>query len=92
VTGIPPQDRPRPLDDPARSLGIIGLIFSVSGIFCGLVGLLGAIISTVAFVRSRNAGFANRWALAGIIVGLSFFALSAVLFLFFPTTVPAPPP
>ncbi len=87
-----PKEDAGPPQDPARSLGIIGLIFSVSGVFCGLVGLAGAIISLVAFNRSRKAGFQNRWALAGIIVGLSFFLMAAVLFLFFPTTAPLPPP
>jgi hypothetical protein len=79
-----------PLDDPGRGLGIIGLIFSISGIFCGLLGILGATVSTVAFLRSRKAGFFNRWALAGIIVGLAMLLLGVVLFLFFPITVQVP--
>ena len=82
-----PVDNPRPEDDPARRLGIIGLIFSVSGIFCGLIGLAGAIISGIAYVRSRRYGFRNVFALVGIIVGLIFLALGVVLFLYFPTIV-----
>ena len=82
-----PVDDPRPEDDPARRLGIIGLIFSVSGVFCGLVGLVGAIISGVAYVKSRRFGFNNRFALAGIIVGLAFLVVGIVLFLYFPTIV-----
>lgn len=82
-----PIDNPRPEDDPARRLGIIGLIFSVSGVFCGLIGLVGAIISAVAYVKSRRFGFTNRFALAGIIVGLAFVIVGIVLFLYFPMTV-----
>jgi hypothetical protein len=83
MTSIWPQDTAPPVD-PARGLGIVGLIFSVSGVFCGLVGLVGAIISTIAFVRSRRAGLLNRYALAGIIIGLLFLALGFVLPTFFP--------
>lgn len=81
----------RPLDDPGRSLGIIGLIFSLSGIFCGLIGLVGVIVSTVALLRSRKAGFVNRWAIAGIIVGVFMLLVFVVLLLFFPTVVSVPP-
>lgn len=82
-----PTEDPRPEDDPARRLGIIGLIFSVSGIFCGLIGLVGAIISGVAYVKSRRFGFSNRFALAGIVVGLAFLVIGILLFLYFPMTV-----
>lgn len=76
-----------PAWDPGRSLGIIGLIFSVSGIFCGLLALVGAIISTVAFVRSRKAGYLNRYALIGIIAGLIMLVVSFYLFGFVPVPV-----
>ncbi len=69
----------RPLDDPGRSLGIIGLIFSISGVFCVFVALVGIIVSSIAYVRSRRAGFANRYALVGMIVGAVFAVVSLYL-------------
>ena len=66
-----PKEDAGPPQDPARSLGIIGLIFSVSGIFCGLIGLVGAIISTGGLPSIPEGRLPNRWALAGIIVGLA---------------------
>ncbi len=74
--------------DPGRSRGIIGLIFSLSGIFCGVIGLVGAVISLTAFLKSRKAGYSNRFALAGIIVGVALFVIWLVLFSFVPVPVP----
>lgn len=89
MTIFPREDAGEP-QDPGRSLGIIGLICSVSGIFCGLISLAGVIVSIVALRRSRRAGFANRWALAALIVGVAFTLISGVLFVFFPTIVQMP--
>ena len=52
-----------PATDPARTLGIAGLVLSV---FTSVVGL---IVSIVAFRKSKRAGFKNGAALAGIVVG-----------------------
>jgi len=60
-----PQPYPpaTPATDPARTLGIAGLVLSI---FTSVVGL---IISIVAFRKSKRAGFKNGAALAGIVVG-----------------------
>lgn len=76
-----PRDEPSSWD-PGRSLGIIGLIFSVSGVFFFAVALIGAVICTVALLRSRKAGFLNKFAIVGIVVGLAFVAINAYLFFF----------
>ncbi|SDE23739.1 hypothetical protein [Auraticoccus monumenti] len=49
---------------PGKGLGIAGLITSV---FCG--GLIGLILSIVAYRQSKKAGVKNNIALAGIVVG-----------------------
>jgi len=62
--GYPPAyPQPVPVTDPARTLGIAGLVLSV---FTSVIGL---IVSIVAFRKSKRAGFKNGAALAGIIVG-----------------------
>lgn len=52
-----------PAADPARPLGIVGLVLSI---FAGVVGL---VVSIVAYAKSRRAGFRNGAALAGIVIG-----------------------
>ncbi len=79
-----PRDDPAPPWDPGRSTGIVGLIFSLSGVFCFIPGLIGAVICIIAFVRSRKAGFRNTYALVGIIVGLAFPLINVLLFLYAP--------
>lgn len=51
------------VEDPGKTLGIVGLILSF---FTAVIGL---IISAVAFSKSRKAGFKNTPALVGIIIG-----------------------
>lgn len=82
--GSPFPAEEAPAWDPGRSLGIIGLIFSLSGIFCFVPGLVGAVICTVALLRSRRAGQLNKFAVAGIAVGLAFVVINTLLFLYAP--------
>ncbi len=58
-------------NDPGRTLGIVGLVLS----FGGLIGL---ILSVVAFKQSKQAGFTNGLAKAGIVVGSIMTALSVI--------------
>ncbi|KAA9108053.1 DUF4190 domain-containing protein [Microbacterium rhizomatis] len=55
---------PRSSGDPFRTLGIIGFVLS----FFAFVNVVALIISIIAFVRSRRAGFSNRFALAGTVI------------------------
>jgi len=61
-------------DFPGRTLGIVGLIVSF---FASLIGL---IISIVAFKQSKDAGFKNTPALAGIIVGAVTLVVAIIFF------------
>lgn len=72
----PPYGQPgygQPAQDPGRTLGIVGLVLAI---FCNLIGL---VVSIIAFTRSKNAGFKNNIALAGIIVGAALFVISLIV-------------
>ncbi len=69
----PPGPAGPPAQDPGRTLGIVGLILAI---FCNLIGL---IISIIAYTRSKNAGYKNNIAMAGIIVGAALLVLSLIL-------------
>ncbi|MDQ7877438.1 hypothetical protein Q9R08_05550 [Microbacterium sp. QXD-8] len=50
--------------DPFRVFGIVGFVLSLFAI----LNFAGLVISIIALVRSRRAGFRNRFALAGVVV------------------------
>ena len=62
-SGYPQQYAAAPAVDPARTLGIAGLVLSI---FTSAIGL---VVSIIAFRKSKRAGFKNTAALAGIIIG-----------------------
>jgi len=53
-------------------MGIVGLVLAI---FCNLIGL---VVSIIAFNKSKQAGFKNNIALAGIIVGAVFIVLNII--------------
>ncbi|WP_394552443.1 hypothetical protein ACDF64_16510 [Agromyces sp. MMS24-JH15] len=59
-----PPAAPAPSDDPFRVFGIIGFVLS----FFAIVNIAALIISIIALVRSKRAGFRNRFALAGTVI------------------------
>ncbi|HEY9294257.1 MAG TPA: hypothetical protein VIP98_23490 [Microlunatus sp.] len=61
-----------PQEDPGRTLGIVGLVLSIVANWVGLI------VSIVAFKKSKNAGFQNGLAKAGIIVGCITTALAVI--------------
>jgi hypothetical protein len=67
----PPQP---PAADPGNTLGLVGLILAI--IPC--TSTVGLVLSIVAFIISRRAGFQNSKALAGIIIGIIWIALSII--------------
>jgi len=69
------QATPQPTAaDPGNTLGIVGLILAI--IPC--TSTIGLVLSIVAFVISRRAGFQNSKALAGIIIGIVWIGLSII--------------
>jgi hypothetical protein len=69
------QATPQPAADPGNTLGIVGLILAI--IPCTTT--VGLVLSIVAFIMSRRAGFQNSKALAGIIVGAAYLVIGLVL-------------
>jgi hypothetical protein len=69
------QATPQPAVDPGNTLGIVGLILAI--IPC--TSTIGLVLSIVAYIISRRAGFQNGKALAGIIVGAAWLVLGFIL-------------
>lgn len=55
-----------PVENPGRTLGIVGLVCSI----IWPISIVGLVISIIAMVKSRKAGMGNGFALAGIIIGV----------------------
>ena len=68
-----PQYGGPPAQDPGRTMGIVGLVLAI---FCNLIGL---VVSIIAFNKSKQAGFKNNIALAGIIVGAVLFVVGLIV-------------
>ncbi|WP_049828713.1 DUF4190 domain-containing protein [Arthrobacter sp. RIT-PI-e] len=66
----------QPAENPGRTLGIVGFILAI---FLAPIGL---IISIIGMVKSRKARMGNGFALAGIIIGVLFTILGAVIIYF----------
>ncbi len=68
----PAQPAPPPGDgqqnpqgaDPFRAFGIVGFVLA----FFAILNFAGLVISIIALLRSKRAGFRNRFALAGIVI------------------------
>jgi hypothetical protein len=69
------QATPQPAADPGNTLGLVGLILAI--IPC--TSTIGMVLSIVAYILSRRAGFQNGKALAGIIVGAAWLILGFIL-------------
>jgi hypothetical protein len=69
------QATPQPAADPGNTLGIVGLILAI--IPCTTT--IGLVLSIVAFIMSRRAGFQNSKALAGIIIGAAWLVIGFIL-------------
>jgi hypothetical protein len=69
------QATPQPAADPGNTLGIVGLILAI--IPCS--STIGMVLSIVAYIISRRAGFRNSKALAGIIIGAAWLIIGLIL-------------
>ncbi|MEJ3405275.1 DUF4190 domain-containing protein [Rathayibacter sp. YIM 133350] len=78
LQGLDEDRAPRnPRDDPGRTLGIVGFVLSF------FTALIGMIVSIIALVQSRRAGFSNGWAVAGIVIGAIEVLIGAALAVLF---------
>lgn len=59
-----PPAAPQTAVDPFRTFGVVGFVLSLFAI----VNIAGLVVSIVALVRSRRAGFRNGFALAGTVI------------------------
>ena len=69
------QATPPPTADPGNTLGIVGLILAI--IPCS--STIGLVLSIVAYILSRRAGYQNSKALAGIIIGAAWLIIGLIL-------------
>ena len=69
------QATPQPAADPGNTLGLVGLILAI--IPC--TSTIGLVLSIVAYINTRRAGYQNGRALAGIIIGAAWIVLGFIL-------------
>ena len=70
-----PVKAPPGTDFPGKTLGIVGLIAAI------VIPLVGLILSIVAKVQSKRAGFKNTPALADIIIGIVLIAIYIIVWI-----------
>ena len=59
---------------PGKGLGIAGFVLSLIALTCGV----GLVLSIIAYKQSHRAGFKNKLAQAGIVLGATFTAMFTV--------------
>jgi len=70
-----PASSPAPVENPGKTLGIVGLVLSILGF-----NVIALIISILGLSKSKKAGQGNGFALAGIIISsLSIVVLIIVI-------------
>ncbi|GAB4084245.1 hypothetical protein GCM10028784_08750 [Myceligenerans cantabricum] len=71
-----PQSYGQPMagaEDPGKTMGVVGLVLAI------LLPLVGLIVSIIARNKSKEAGFQNGMAKAGIIVSIVLMALGIIV-------------
>ena len=66
---------PTPVDYPGKTLGIVGLVLAI------LAPVVGIILSAIALSQSKNAGYPNKLAKIGLIVGIVLTVLIVILYI-----------
>ena len=66
---------PVPADYPGKTLGIVGLVLGI------LAPVVGIVVSAIALNQSKNAGFPNKLAKIGLIIGIVLTALYVILYI-----------
>jgi hypothetical protein len=65
---------------PGKTLGVVGLVFSLIGLVAWFVGpLLGLILGGVGKSKSKKAGVANGPATAAIVISIILLVLQVIL-------------
>ena len=72
---------PTAADFPGKTLGIVGLVLAI------VAPVVGIIVSAVALSQSKNAGFENKLAKIGLIVGIVLTVITLVYMVVMFTTV-----
>lgn len=67
-----PQYYGAPVEDPGKTLGIVGFVLAF------LAPVVGIILSAIAKKKSREAGFENELAKWGLILSIVFTVLSVI--------------
>lgn len=67
----------QPVEDPGKKLALVGILVSVFGF-----AVVGTILSIVAYVKSKKAGFKNKLAIAGIVAGSILFVIGTIVLVF----------
>ena len=71
-----PQYYGAPVEDPGKTLGIVGVILAF------VVSVAGIIVSAIARKKSREAGFDNQLAKWGLILSIIFTAVGTLYVVF----------
>jgi hypothetical protein len=75
--GQPGYGQPYVQEDPGKTMGIVGLVLGIAGLFFWFLAPIAAIIvSAIARGKSKRAGFPNTPALWGLILGIVFLVLN----------------
>lgn len=62
-----------PPDFPGKTLGVVGLVLGI------VVPLAGIVVSAIALNQSKSAGYPNKLAKIGLIIGIVLTALYIIL-------------
>ncbi len=82
-----------PASDPGKVLGIVSMSLAIFGLVCGCTMIVSAaaliaalITGIIAKKKSKQAGYTNGFAIAGIIissVGIGLLAISAIIYVIY---------
>ena len=62
-------------EDPAKTLGIVGLVLAI------VAPVIGIIVSAIAMSQSKKAGYENKMAKIGLIIGIILTVLIVVFYI-----------
>jgi hypothetical protein len=72
-----PQYYGAPVEDPGKTLGIVGFVLAF------LFSVAGIVVSAIAKKKSREAGFDNQLAKWGLILSIIFTVLGAIVWILY---------